>query len=83
MTGDMFGLRTRQRKLHFVPERAGGPSLSIKYIHDSKGFSLPLGACTSLRRHRASAEDLQLDCVNNCGPAAGVLTNAEVSGPTK
>jgi hypothetical protein len=23
-------------------------------------FSLPLGACASLRRHRASAEDLQL-----------------------
>jgi hypothetical protein len=33
MTGDMSGVRTRQRKLHFVPERADGPSLSFNYIH--------------------------------------------------
>jgi hypothetical protein len=26
MTDDMFGVRTRQRKLHFVPKRADGPS---------------------------------------------------------
>jgi hypothetical protein len=33
MTGDMSGVRTRQRKLLFVPERADGPSLSINNIH--------------------------------------------------
>jgi hypothetical protein len=33
MTGDMSGVCTRQRKLHFVPLRADGPPLSINYIH--------------------------------------------------
>jgi hypothetical protein len=33
MTGDMSGVRVRQRKLHLVPETADGPSLSINYIH--------------------------------------------------
>jgi hypothetical protein len=33
MTGDMSGVRTRQRDLHFVPKRADGPSLSIYFIH--------------------------------------------------
>jgi hypothetical protein len=32
MTGDMSGVLTRQRKLHFVPERADGPSLSFNFI---------------------------------------------------
>jgi hypothetical protein len=31
MTGDISGVRTRQRKLHLLPYRADGPSLSIDY----------------------------------------------------
>jgi hypothetical protein len=33
MSGDMSEVRTRQRKLHFVPERADVSSFSIDYIH--------------------------------------------------
>jgi hypothetical protein len=31
----MSGVRTRQRKLHFVPLRADGPSVSIDYRQTS------------------------------------------------
>jgi hypothetical protein len=36
MTGDMSGVRTGQRKFHFVPKSADGPSLSINYIHTER-----------------------------------------------
>jgi hypothetical protein len=52
------------------------------------GFSLPLGACSWLRRHRALAKDLKTgDGAKNrnlyCGQAADVLINAEGNDPTK
>ncbi|XP_060588780.1 uncharacterized protein LOC132744178 [Ruditapes philippinarum] len=51
-------------------------------------LSLLLGLYSTLRRHRASAEDLKTwdwakDQNLYCRPAVGVLTNAEGSGPTK
>jgi hypothetical protein len=61
--------------------------ISVQNIY---AFSLSIGAFTSLRRHRASAEDLKklgwrkINEVQslNCGLATGVLANAEGSDPT-
>jgi hypothetical protein len=66
------------------------PSLSLEYTHSyiiGHFFSVHLGACTSLRQIRTSAED----CKTLNGeeqnfkyvPDGGFLTNAEGSDPTK
>jgi hypothetical protein len=76
--------------IHSVSERTDGLSFSLEYTHSytiGHFFSVHLGACTSLRKIRASAEDCKtLDGEEQnfkYVPDGVFLTNAEGSDPTK
>jgi hypothetical protein len=51
MTGDMSGVRTRQRNLLFVPLRAEGPFLSINFTHKRESFKIYFARIVDILLH--------------------------------
>jgi hypothetical protein len=88
MSGDMSGVRTRQRKLLFVPGRADGPSLSINihtYTYITSMISLINKQVWSTKNNRKKQGSSYLTmyrqtstrkciCLNNCSLSGTLQT---------